>query len=775
VASAQTNRGGTRFYTVNLSTSVSNVNDSTARIYWTATVDFGDWYYYGVRLHVKVGGVWRASGDGYTTSRYARAVTVSGYTDAARTDGDYDVWVEAYTESVTVGGYGGVGATTSCGENARIGRVPAYEPAAPTDLRVTLSTDDVTEFEWVNHPDDGARKYYLGSNVYRHTNGGPTENPYNGNTISNWRDATTTANNYYDYDVRARWRGGTSGMSNSVRVYKTPAPPASVSLERTGDGEVSLIVRGPNIPSWITGFEVRATADGGGTYTSRSLNADKVEPGVWSMADPAALAGDRVVYEVRTYRENPVDGGGETIASAWCASNPVATICAPYAPSVGGVEAAYPTGSTANISWTRNHPDGTAQSSAQVEVTGPGGSVETVDVSGATSSISLPVAVKGAWRVRVRTKGQDPSWGPWSGYAAFNVADPPQAFFTTPAEDGEAVVELPLRAAWTAVDETGITYQRLRLLRVGSAVIDTSVAASARSHEIASGLENRSAYVLELTVRGGSSLSTTVTRSFSTDWLVPATPIVNVSYDEALAAVVTVRDGISEFSVRDHKLRGPMAMTPEGNIRIRGGMSIKGTRATVHSLPPCASFDIERVLADGSRLLLASGLKSGQSVIDRLPPLNVGFSYVARGYAASGTTSTTEVGTVCPCDGFALNFGPDASEVVVGDRNMGGPPQYSASPERERDQFHFVGGGLPMGFESGNLSMKESMEFTIEEDDYLRVRGLFGRYGSAWVRPHLGDRGFAAVTGTLTRCAPEDYRVSVSTKRERWTEPNGVG
>jgi len=130
---------------------------------------------------------------------------------------------------------------------------------------------------------------------------------------------------------------------------------------------------------------------------------------------------------------------------------------------------------------------------------------------------------------------------------------------------------------------------------------------------------------------------------------------------------------------------------------------------------------------------------------------------------------------VCPCDGFALNFGSDASEVVVGDRNMGGPPQYSASPERERDQFHFVGGGLPMGFESGNLSMKESMEFTIEEDDYLRVRGLFGRYGSAWVRPHLGDRGFAAVTGTLTRCAPEDYRVSVSTKRERWREPNGVG
>ena len=152
MVSAQTTRGGVTYYTVNLSTSVSNVNDTTARIYWTATVDFGDWYYYGVRLHVKVGGVWRASGDGYTTSSWKRAVTVSGYTDAERKDNDYDVWVEAYTESVAVNGYGGVGATTSCGEGARIGKVPAYEPAAPTDLRVTRSTDGTTELEWVNHP-----------------------------------------------------------------------------------------------------------------------------------------------------------------------------------------------------------------------------------------------------------------------------------------------------------------------------------------------------------------------------------------------------------------------------------------------------------------------------------------------------------------------------------------------------------------------------------------------------------------------------------------------
>lgn len=414
MAYAETKRNNVKYYGVSLSTWVENISDSTARIHWSAAVDFGNWYYYGVRLHVKVGGVWRASGDGYTTSPYARAVTVSGYTDAARTDEDYDVWVEAYTESVSVGGYGGVGATTSCGEGARIKKVPAYEPAAPTELRVTRSTDDVTDLEWVNHPDDGARKYYLGINVYRHTNGGPTENPYNSGTISNWRDATTTANNYYDYDVRARWRGGTSDMSNSVRVYKTPAPPASVSLSRSGDSEVSLVVRGPDIPSWISGFDVRATSDGGRTYKPRALTADRQEPGVWTMTDPSAVAGERVVYEVRTYREKPVAGAGDTVFSAWTASNAVATICPPYAPSVSGIDPAYPTGSTATIGWTRNHPDGTAQTAAQIELTQPDGKTVPHHISGPTSTASLSLSAKGTYRLRVRTKGADPSWGAWS-------------------------------------------------------------------------------------------------------------------------------------------------------------------------------------------------------------------------------------------------------------------------------------------------------------------------------------------------------------------------
>ena len=56
MAYAETKRNNVKYYGVSLSTWVENVDDSTARIHWSAAVDFVNWYWYGVRLHVKVGG-----------------------------------------------------------------------------------------------------------------------------------------------------------------------------------------------------------------------------------------------------------------------------------------------------------------------------------------------------------------------------------------------------------------------------------------------------------------------------------------------------------------------------------------------------------------------------------------------------------------------------------------------------------------------------------------------------------------------------------------------
>lgn len=776
MAYAETRRSGVKFYSVSLSTSVENISDSTARIHWTATVDFGNWYYFGVRLHVGVGGVERASGTGYTTRRGQRAVTVSGYTDAARRDGDYAVWCTAWTTSETVSGYGGVGSTTSCGENASIQRVPAYRPDPPTDLTVTESSDSLTSLAWANHPNDSARKYYTGVNVYRHTDGGATEQLYGSGTISNYRDASTSANHYYDYDVRARWRGGTSDMTNSVRVYKTPAAPSSVDLARLSDGGVSLTVHGADIPAWITGLEVRATADGGKTYAVRPLELVRGDGGIWTASDTSAPGGDSVVYEVRTYREKPVDGSGDTVFSAWCPSNAVATICPPHAPAVNGLNPAYPAGSTVEVSWTRSHPDGTAQSAAQVEITRPDGSAETKDVTGASSSISLVFSDKGSWRIRVRTKGSDPSWGAWSGYAAFTVADPPQAFFSNPGEDGESIVELPIDVSWSVVDSTGVTMQRLRVVSSSGALVDTYPASSSRAYHIGSGLENKTEYRLELTVRGGSGLSATVSRTFRTEWLAPATPLVNVSFSDDLAATVTVRDGISEYYIDRHRLLGPMRVQESGDrIRFMGGASLSGRQLSIHDLPSCESFDVVRVLPDGSRRTIASGLKSGQSVIDRLPPLNVPFDYIAIGHASSGTTSETVIEVTCPCAGFAVNFGPDAGAVIVAEVGSNGTPDYSRAYDHDVTEYHFLGvpGDLPIGYPSGKLDVSETWSFSLDGEQARKASALFASKPHGWLRSHDGERSFARIKPSVSRDSPIWYKVQLDTTREVWREPNG--
>lgn len=771
MAQSEVRRNNVRYYLVSLSTWVENVSDTVARIHWTATVDFGDWYYYGVRLHVSVGGVERASGAGYTTSSWKRAVTVSGTTDAARSDSDHDVWCSAWTTSETVGGYGGVGSTTSCGENAGIERIPAYEPAAPTNLKVTRSTDSETAYEWVNHPDDAARKYYRGINAYRHTDGGATETIWAQDTVvSNYVDRTTRANRYYDYDVRARWRGGTSGMSNSVRVYKTPAAPTSVALERSGDGEVTLTVRGADIPSWITGFEVRATADGGKTYITRELAVEPVEPGVWAMADTSAPAGESVVYEVRTYRNGPVAGGGDPVRSAWRASNAAATICPPHAPSVSLTAPVAATGSGDSlVTWRPNHPDGTAQAAAEVEVTSPDGT-STTEVEGATARLAVPTSAKGAYRVRVRTKGLDPSWGAWSDYAPYTVADPPQAFFSSPGEDDETLVALPLEAAWEAVDETGIVSQALRLTAGGETVSEVPVGAAARSASISDGIVNRTAYALELTVRAGSGLSLTAVRTLSTEWAAPAAPIVDVAYDEGYAGIVTVRAGTADYRISGHRLAGPIVASG-GRIRFAGGIRLRGTGIAVRDLPQCESYDLERVLDDGSRVTLANGLAPGQSAIDPLPPLNAGFDYVATGRAVSGTTASTAERTECPCAGFVFNFGPGAAEALAGTKGCGGPPTWSVSVERETVQYDFLGGGLPMGYESGSVSVAEEWGFAVDSADYARVMALILSYGHAWARGHDGTRSYVSLKGSLSRYSPSTFKASLSTKAERWREP----
>lgn len=229
-----------------------------------------------------------------------------------------------------------------------------------------------------------------------------------------------------------------------------------------------------------------------------------------------------------------------------------------------------------------NHPDGSAQTSAEVQVTTPTGPTTTT-VDGPGTSLKLPTGTKGLYSVRVRTKGLDEDWGAWSSAAAYTVADAPQAFFTDPAADGATLRAVPHTFTWKVADETA-SADSICLCATSGA---TSCGAGlwTRTHAplvlgyAQHAFVNFTPYRVMLTVTAGSSLSVTVSRTFRTDWAPPAKPSLNIFVDERLGCQLSVFPG----------------------------------KADSDDTPETSHFTVSRVLPDGSTLQLGSHLAAARA------------------------------------------------------------------------------------------------------------------------------------------------------------------
>lgn len=774
MAYAETKRNGVKFYSVSLSTSVSNINDTTARIYWTATVDFGNWYYYGVRLHVKVGGVWRASGDGYTTGAYQRAVTVSGYTDAARNSGNYGVWVEAYTESVTVSGYGGCGATTSCGESVGISAYPYEVPNAPSNLTLDSSTDTQQRLS-VTLPENSGRKVYSKINFYRHTDDGATEQLYHDKVISNYTDPTTTAGHKYTYDCRVQ--NGDNGslisnMSNVVTVFTSPNALGRLELTKTTDNKAQL--NGYDAPLWKDGYEFQVTKDNGKTWENATVDE------TWLDSDAPA---GTIRYRVRAYKLNPWNGAGDTIYSPWTESNSITTICPPNAPTINGLKTVYAANMDGSASiaftWTPNHPDGSPQSAAQIELNSSVGALPTVDIDDSTNSYSIEHGV-GTLSVRVRTKGLDANWGAWSEWKTVRIAYGASAWFSSPSTNGTEVGILPYTVEWKAADSTGISYQKIELRdSSGGIIASIEPSTSTRSWNLSgySMLVNNSSYTLKGYVRNGAGLTTEFTRTFTTNWLSPAAPTVQVEYTDDLCAIIHVYQPKTDYDVQDTALTGPITQSDDG-LLLSGNLTIEDGAIKLTSTAPTKTYDIARKDSDGTLTVLGTGNDLGTFVIDRLPPLNTEYEYVMTAHAESGTYITFSVKALCPSSGDeAFNFG-DAAETCL---RVGFDAQASRSKKVSGNTFHFaLGKGaspLPTFYSNDDIDIDGTHSYKIHSRElYDRAERITDKPENAvcWFRSAFGRVARVYVSSWNFGYAAENYmlwNMGASMTECVWEEP----
>lgn len=122
-----------RRYRGYVSATVSNVDNDTSRITWSARVEMYNAAQYGVGVKCYVGGTLRKTDTGYLSSSpgtsYKTAASVSGTTDYTRGTSAKSVTVTVNAYGTTVSGYGSAGGSASASVTVTIPALPSYTVA----------------------------------------------------------------------------------------------------------------------------------------------------------------------------------------------------------------------------------------------------------------------------------------------------------------------------------------------------------------------------------------------------------------------------------------------------------------------------------------------------------------------------------------------------------------------------------------------------------------------------------------------------------------------
>lgn len=634
--------------------------------------------------------------------------------DVARGSADGTVSCGAFAQGGGSGIY--AGGTDYAWLNVTVPKVES--PNAPSNCSASRTSDASASVTWTNGSTTTA-KPRTAVLVERQTDGGSfVQVATLGSSVANWTDNGISANHRYQYRVRAQNTGGYSSYATSGYIYTTPAAPTAVSLDKTASTTISISAT-VNAP-YATGYDVQRSTDSGATWSA-------------NIATNAALPVTDTVtgtvrYRVRSNRSN-------SLYSAWKSSSDVTTIVPPDAPTITQAPA-NPSllGSSATIKWTPNHPDGTSQSAAQIKVTNPSGTATTYSVTTSKTYTFTPNAT-GTWTAQVRTKGLDESYGAWSSTVSWGVYEAPSVVITSPATDGTDIIFMPLTVSWDVSDATGVATQSLKVMDNTRTMWSGTVPSGTTSKALTIAdlpLVNGNTYSIVLEVRGGSGLSTAVTRTFDVAFVPPEEPTIDASADG-------------------------------GSVSI----SVNFVSGTVET----ESITVLRENADGTTWAVAENLQDGGNCIDPLPPLGGDVVYVAVAQAASGATSQSTASVPMDTTAWMLNFGNAAEqsmEILYGRSN-------SRELKHGGALYHFADGGAGRGFpqfyptadrdEEGVLSCA-----FIYKDDADRLFALSMEYPVGWLRDSNGRRWRARFTVKESYVRGPIFKMSVSWSAVRFRE-----
>ena len=636
------------------------------------------------------------SGNKYINN--SEVTVLTGDLTVAKTDGARNITCSA---SIAWNGFHPGTSNASC--SVPVGGINYKAPNPPKNVAWSRVDDSKVNCTWQAAYDNAALKPWkqiimdrcAGSN-------GAAVGAWGAVATLNW-DATNYSytglkkNSKYGFRLLARNQAGDSSHVTSSYMYTTPDPPKSVTAVKTGDRTVQVTADATNTYTWSIDFERQA--NGGDWETiSTGLVGTKI-----TFTDTNAPGGT-LRYRARCWRFIYGDGG-DGLFGAYTTSNEVTTITPPLAPTVSCDQGAVaPTNTALALRWTPNHPDGTAQTSAEVEVTGQSGDTTTTTITGDSTQWTRTASLQtvGTVKFRVRTKGLDPDWGAWSSYVEVRVADPPSVVVSSPVSP---VTAMPFTIAWSVADVTGVSMQTVEILRGSNIVYSVSPGTDVRELQITSTdflPSNGDQLQIRVSVRGGSTLTATASILVDVEYTPLDYPQVNIQFNDDCAAVVNVVFGTGD------------------------------------GVPETKYATVYRVNPDGSEKLIVDNLMDGQQCIDVLPPLNTEFAYRVTSHAESGSTQDKTVSTVCESGFAVLNYGADAgSSLLLGyDLSVDHRVSHSTS------EFWFASGdsSLPVSYSTSQLNREINADSVFEWDGdlYLRLLNFADEWSYAWYREPSG-------------------------------------
>lgn len=738
------------------------------------------------------------SGNKYINN--SEVTVLTGDLTVAKTDGARNITCSA---SIAWNGFHPGTSNASC--SVPVGGINYKKPNPPKNVKWTRVDDTKIKTTWQAAYDNGALKPWKQIITdWRSSTGGANWGAWSNKATLNW-DATNysytglKANSRYQFSLYARNQAGDSSHVDSQVIYTTPAAPKSVTAVKTGDRIVQVTADVSNTyASWVTllrrvnGGDWEAVQKDGAHYRLAPSNGKCV------FTDSDAPGGT-LEYECFVRRVIYGDGSGmitpldDTLCSTAKVSNSVTTITPPLAPAVSCDQGAVaPTNTALVFRWTPNHPDGTAQTSAEVEVTRQDGSVGTATITGATTSYTRPASNQtvGTVKFRVRTKGLDADWGAWSSYVEVRIADPPSVVINGPANP---VTAMPFTIAWSIADVTGVSMQTVEILRGGSVVWSRQSGTGVRELEITSTdflPSNGDQLQIRVSVRGGSTLTAAASTLVDVEYTPPASPTVNIQYDANLNGIIQLTFNRTEPGTITQEYWTRSEGEPDNSPSVLANfytVSLGEPDNSPSVLVPLSAGEwrpettyatVYRVNPDGSQTLIADNLGDGQQCIDRLPPLNIDYSYRVVAHAESGATQDKPVATRIVTRCCALNFGVDASDALL----LDGGYEISENPSLATEEYHFALGsddGLPMSYDLADLDntirFSTSYDYYVDDGDtYRRIRRLSRRYAYAWWRGVDGSRAYvrAAIGQQLAAAGPK-VSLTVDMTELAWEEPNG--